>query len=54
MSPGKVLVGQMIVVLGLALAGVWAATEYVAAALGYQDQLGHCWTSLFGVPVYRP
>ena len=54
MSPGKVLVGQIMVVLGLALAGVWVATEYVAAALGYQAQLGHSWTSLFGVAVYRP
>ena len=54
MSPGKVLVGQIIVVLGLALAGVWAATEYVAAALGYQAQLGHSWTLIFSVPVYRP
>ena len=54
MSPGKVLVGQIVVVLGLALAGVWAATAYVAAALRYQTQLGHCWTSLFGLPVYRP
>ena len=54
MSPGKVLVGQVMVVLGLALAGIWAATEYVAAALRYQAQLGHSWTSLIGVPVYRP
>ena len=54
MSPGKVLVGQIMVVLGLALAGVWAATEYVAALLGYQAQLGHTWTLLFGMPVYRP
>ena len=54
MSPGKVLVGQIIVVLALALAGVWAATEYVAAALGYQAQLGHSWTLIFSVPVYRP
>ena len=54
MSPGKVLVGQVMVVLGLALAGVWTAAEYVAAALGYQAQLGPSWTSLFGIPVYRP
>ena len=54
MSPGKVLVGQVMVVLGLALAGVWTATEYVAAALRYQGQLGHPLTSIFGVPVYRP
>ena len=54
MSPGKVLVGQMAVVLGLALASVWDATEYVAAALGYQPQLGQSWTLLFGIPVYRP
>ncbi len=26
----------------------------MAAALGYQAQLGHSWTLLFGVPVYRP
>ena len=54
MSPTKVLIGQMLVVFGLVIAGLAGATQYVAAHLGYQSQLGAPWFLLFGTPVYEP
>ena len=36
------------------IAGVWAATQWAAAELGYQAQLGVPWVVLFGTPVYQP
>ena len=54
MSPTKVLFGQVLVVFALVVAGLAAATQYVAAELGYQSQLGHPWTTLFDTPVYEP
>ena len=51
--PTGVLFGQIAVVLGVALAGVWAATQWTAAALGYQARLGLPWFELFGTPIYR-
>lgn len=52
--PTGVLFGQIALVLGVALCGVWAATQWTAAALGYQARLGLCWFELSGVPVYPP
>ncbi|KWR77262.1 conjugal transfer protein TraG [Cupriavidus sp. IDO] len=49
-----VLLGQIAVVLGIVIAGVWTATQWTAAALGYQVRLGVPWFDLFGTPVYRP
>ena len=52
--PTGILFGQIIVVLATALAGVWAATQWTAAALGNQAQLGPAWFGLYGVPIYKP
>jgi len=52
--PTGILVGQVGVVLGVALCGVWAATQWTAAALGYQGRLGASWFEVSGVPVYQP
>jgi type IV secretion system protein VirD4 len=52
--PTGVLLGQIAAVLSVALCGVWAATQWTAAALGYQARLGRTWFELGGVPVYRP
>ncbi|MBJ7375546.1 conjugal transfer protein TraG [Sphingobium sp.] len=54
MTPTKLLVGQIFVVFAIVLLGVWAATQWAAAMLGYQAQLGAPWTIAFGIPVYRP
>lgn len=53
MSTG-VLFGQIAMVLGAALAGVWAATQWTAAALGFQARLGLPWFELWGIPIYHP
>jgi type IV secretion system protein VirD4 len=54
MTPTKLLIGQILVVLAIVIAGVWAATQWAAAMLAYQPQLGHPWFTLFGTPVFRP
>lgn len=52
--PTGVLFGQILVVLTTAVTGVWAATQWTAAALGYQAQLGPPWFRVSGVPIYGP
>jgi len=54
MTPTRLLVGQILVVFAIVLAGVWAATQWAAAMLGYQPELGISFARIFGVPVYRP
>ena len=50
----KILWGQIIAVCSIALGFVWAATQWTAAALGYQAQLGAPWFRVDGYPVYHP
>lgn len=52
--PTGVLFGQVLLVLATATAGIWLATQWTAAALGYQSQLGQVWFDLYGIPVYEP
>ena len=54
MNATKILWAQVLVVCSVALAFVWGATEWTAAALGYQAQLGRPWFHLGGWPVYHP
>jgi len=54
MTPTKLLIGQIIVVFAIVLAGVWFATQWAAAALAYQPELGSPWFIAFGRPVYLP
>lgn len=49
-----ILLGQIAVVFGIVIAGVWSATQWTAAALGYQVRLGSPWFDFFGTPVYYP
>ncbi|WP_166768517.1 conjugal transfer protein TraG [Xanthomonas arboricola] len=49
-----VLFGQVGVVFGIVIAGVWSATQWTAAALGYQVRLGSPWFDFFGTPIYHP
>jgi type IV secretion system protein VirD4 len=53
-SATGILFGQIFVVLATALGGVWAATQWTAAALGHQPQLGSPWFELSGAPIYEP
>ncbi|WP_277372380.1 conjugal transfer protein TraG [Pseudomonas sp. AA-38] len=54
MQATTVLYGQVLVVLAITLSGVWGATQWTAAALGYQARLGAPWFELLGTPVYPP
>jgi type IV secretion system protein VirD4 len=54
MTPTKLLVGQIIVVFAIVLAGIWFATQWAAAMLAYQPELGPPWFLLLGRPIYRP
>ncbi|KAB0549036.1 conjugal transfer protein TraG [Pseudomonas argentinensis] len=54
MQATTVLYGQVLVVLAVTLSGVWGATQWTAAALGYQARLGAPWFELLGTPVYHP
>ena len=54
MQAQGVLFGQIAAVFGIVIAGVWGATQWTAAALGYQLRLGSPWFDFFGTPVYHP
>ena len=54
MQATTVLYGQVLVVLAITLSGVWGATQWTAAALGYQLRLGSPWFDFFGTPIYHP
>ncbi|MEQ6328250.1 conjugal transfer protein TraG [Pseudomonas chengduensis] len=54
MQATTVLYGQVLVVLAITLSGIWSATQWTAAALGYQARLGAPWFELHGTPVYYP
>ncbi|WP_413043873.1 conjugal transfer protein TraG [Pseudomonas sp. YJ42] len=50
----NVLYGQVTVVVTVAFAGVWSATQWAARALVYQPRLGAAWFELSGTPIYHP
>ncbi len=54
MSATRILWGQIAVVLFIVVVGVWGATQWTAAALGYQPELGAPMAYAFGRPVYPP
>jgi len=54
MTPTKVLIVQMIVVVFTVIGGVWGATQWVATQLGFQTQLGAPWFHFFEIPIYFP
>ncbi|MBX9616145.1 MAG: conjugal transfer protein TraG [Caulobacteraceae bacterium] len=54
MSAGKILWGQILLVFGLILAGVWSATQWTAWRLAYQPALGSPWFEVSGHSVYAP
>jgi type IV secretion system protein VirD4 len=50
----RILWGQIAVVFAIVTAAIWGATQWTAAALGYQPQLGAPWFRVDGYPVYPP
>ncbi|UUL82583.1 conjugal transfer protein TraG [Sphingomonas qomolangmaensis] len=54
MTPTKLLIGQMLVVAAIVVAGIWVGTQWAASSLAYQSELGTPWFQLGGTPVYAP
>lgn len=54
MNPTKVLIGQIAVVFGIVTLALMLATQWTAASLGYQAELGMPWTVVRGLPLYQP
>jgi type IV secretion system protein VirD4 len=54
MTPTKLLIGQILVVFAIVFAGIWFATQWAAAQLAYQPELGAPWVIVNHTPVYRP
>lgn len=54
MQSTRILWGQVITVLLIILGTSWGATQWTAAALGHQPELGPPWFLLGGYPVYPP
>ncbi|MEO8455563.1 MAG: conjugal transfer protein TraG [Sphingomicrobium sp.] len=54
MTPTRLLIGQILIVFAIVIAGVWAATQWAAAMLAYQPELGRPWTFIGEIPIYRP
>jgi len=53
-TPTKLLIGQILIVFAIVLAGLCAATQWAAAMLAYQPELGTPWLIVGHVPLYRP
>ncbi|CAH0496440.1 conjugal transfer protein TraG [Novosphingobium sp. CECT 9465] len=54
MSATRILWGQICAVVTIVLLSVWWATQWTAAALGFQSELGAPWFSVGVYPVYMP
>lgn len=54
MSATRILWGQITAVFALTLGGVWGATQWTAAQLGYQAALGPPLFTAWDTPVYPP
>jgi type IV secretion system protein VirD4 len=54
MTPTKLLIGQILIVISIIVLGVWVSTQWTASMLAYQPELGAAWFNLAGFPVYRP
>ena len=54
MTPTKLLIGQILFVFAIVLAGIWGATQWAASKLAYQPELGSAWIVAFGRPLYPP
>src|SRR5579862_7238064 len=54
MFPAKIYLGQIAIVFGIVIASTWGATQWTAAALGFQARLGAPWFVIAGYSVYLP
>jgi type IV secretion system protein VirD4 len=54
MTPTKLLIGQILVVFLIMILGIWGATQWAAAMLGYQPELGAPLGRIGHFIIYRP
>ncbi len=54
MTPTKFLIGQIFVVFAVVIATTWAATQWAAHMLGYQEGLGSKLLSFGNISIYPP
>lgn len=54
MNPGRIMIGQVGIVLIVIVLAQWFATQWTAEALGYQPALGAPWFAVGDRPVYLP
>ena len=54
MRGGRILWGQIAVVLTIVFVMMWLATQWAAWRLGFQARLGSPWFELAGWPIYYP
>ena len=54
MTPTKLLIGQILITFAIVILGLWVATQWAAAMLAYQPELGRPWFRVGGLPLYRP
>jgi type IV secretion system protein VirD4 len=54
MTPTRILIGQIAIVLAIVIAGSWIATTWAAWHLGFQWRLGVPWFRFQHFPVYYP
>ena len=54
MTASKILWGQVLAVFLIVLLSIWSATQWTAASLGFQAELGAPWFTALGHPVYSP
>ena len=54
MTPTKLLIGQILTVFAIVIAGIWFATEWAAWKLAWQAELGRPWFILGHWPIYHP
>ena len=54
MRPGRILIGQVSVVLGLIVLTLWFATQWAAFKLGHQAALGAPWFHAGEYSIYKP
>src|SRR3546814_930453 len=50
----QILWGQIAAVGAIVTAAIWTATQWTAASLGFQPELGAPWFRIDGYPVYPP
>jgi type IV secretion system protein VirD4 len=54
MTPTRILIGQIAIVLAIVIAGSWIATGWAAWHLGFQWRLGAPWFRFLHFPFYYP